>query len=102
LCANSAFGQLWHDAGAHLLPWRCGSAALGLGAVGGALNAALITRSPTASADRKRSAPILCSADSPKRSRAGRRLTRISPEFLVLGQERWAGLPWCRRGCFSQ
>lgn len=90
LCAI-LFGKLWRDAG--LSPLAAGIATLGIGAVGGGLNAALITglRLPplivtlgTYSLFRGLAEAITRGADT---------FTNFPASFLFLGQERWCGLP---------
>src|SRR4051812_17741435 len=90
LCAI-LFGKLWRDAG--LSPWAAGGVTLVLGALGGALNASLITglRLPplivtlgTYSLFRGLAEAITRGADT---------FTNFPASFLFLGQERWLGLP---------
>jgi rhamnose transport system permease protein len=90
LCAI-LFGKLWRDAG--LSPLMAGLCTLGIGAVGGGLNAALITglRLPplivtlgTYSLFRGLAEAITRGADT---------FTNFPASFLFLGQERWLGLP---------
>src|SRR3954468_6824224 len=90
LCAI-LFGKLWRDAG--LSPLAAGGSTLVLGAVGGGLNAALITglRLPplivtlgTYSLFRGLAEAITRGADT---------FTNFPASFLFLGQERWLGLP---------
>src|SRR6266498_1941191 len=90
LCAI-LFGKLWRDAG--LSPFMAGGVTLALGAIGGGLNAALITglRLPplivtlgTYSLFRGVAEAITRGADT---------FTNFPASFLFLGQERWAGLP---------
>jgi rhamnose transport system permease protein len=90
LCAI-LFGQLWHDAGLSV-PVAIGLT-LVLGAVGGALNAALITR--------LRLPPLIVTLGTYSLfrglaeaiTRGAVTYTDFPAEFLFLGQERWAGLP---------
>ena len=90
LCAI-LFGKLWRDAG--LSPLTAGVLTLGIGALGGGLNAALITglRLPplivtlgTYSLFRGLAEAITRGADT---------FTNFPVSFLFLGQERWLGLP---------
>jgi ribose/xylose/arabinose/galactoside ABC-type transport system permease subunit len=90
LCAI-LFGKLWRDAG--LSPELAGACTLGIGALCGGLNAALITglRLPplivtlgTYSLFRGLAEAITRGADT---------FTNFPPSFLALGQERWLGLP---------
>ena len=90
LCAI-LFGKLWRDAG--LSPGVAGGLTLAIGALGGALNAALITglRLPplivtlgTYSLFRGLAEAITRGADT---------FTNFPASFLFLGQERWLGLP---------
>ena len=90
LCAI-LFGKLWRDAG--LPSWSAGLAALAIGALGGALNAALITqlRLPplivtlgTYSLFRGLAEAITHGVDT---------FTNFPASFLFLGQERWMGIP---------
>jgi rhamnose transport system permease protein len=90
LCAI-CFGKLWRDAG--LSPLTAGSITLVIGALGGGLNASLITglRLPplivtlgTYSLFRGVAEAITRGADT---------FTNFPASFLFLGQERWLGLP---------
>ncbi len=90
LCAI-LFGKLWRDAG--LPPWAAGLCALAVGALAGALNAALITqlRLPplivtlgTYSLFRGLAEGITHGVDT---------FTNFPASFLFLGQERWLGMP---------
>src|SRR5215212_2888761 len=90
LCAI-LFGKLWRDAG--LSPVAAGICTLAIGALGGGLNASLITglRLPplivtlgTYSLFRGLAEAITRGADT---------FTNFPASFLFLGQERWAGLP---------
>jgi ribose/xylose/arabinose/galactoside ABC-type transport system permease subunit len=90
LCAI-LFGKLWRDAG--LSPLTAGGVTLGIGALAGGLNASLITmlRLPplivtlgTYSLFRGLAEAITRGADT---------FTNFPASFLVLGQERWLGLP---------
>ena len=90
LCAI-LFGKLWRDAG--LSPLLAGGVTLGLGALAGGLNAALITglRLPplivtlgTYSLFRGLAEAITRGVDT---------FTNFPPSFLFLGQERFLGLP---------
>lgn len=90
LCAI-LFGKLWRDAG--LSPLMAGIFTLGIGALGGGLNAALITglRLPplivtlgTYSLFRGLAEAITRGVDT---------FTNFPPSFLFLGQERCLGLP---------
>jgi len=90
LCAI-LFGKLWRDAG--LDPALAAGCTLGFGALAGGLNAALITglRLPplivtlgTYSLFRGLAEAITRGADT---------FTNFPASFLVLGQERWLGLP---------
>jgi rhamnose transport system permease protein len=90
LCAI-LFGKLWRDAG--LPPVLAGVCTLGLGALAGGLNAALITklRLPplivtlgTYSLFRGLAEAITRGADT---------FTNFPASFLFLGQERWLGIP---------
>lgn len=90
LCAI-LFGKLWRDAG--LPPAAAAGCTLALGALGGALNAGLITalRLPplivtlgTYSLFRGLAEAITRGADT---------FTNFPASFLALGQERWLGLP---------
>lgn len=90
LCAI-LFGQLWHDAGLSV-PVAI-ALTLVLGALGGALNAALITR--------LRLPPLIVTLGTYSLfrglaeaiTRGAVTYTDFPSEFLFLGQERWAGLP---------
>lgn len=90
LCAI-LFGKLWRDAG--LSPLTAGGVTLVIGALAGGLNASLITilRLPplivtlgTYSLFRGLAEAITRGADT---------FTNFPASFLVLGQERWLGLP---------
>jgi ribose/xylose/arabinose/galactoside ABC-type transport system permease subunit len=90
LCAI-LFGKLWRDAG--LSPMAAGGITLVIGALAGGLNASLITllRLPplivtlgTYSLFRGLAEAITRGADT---------FTNFPASFLVLGQERWLGLP---------
>ena len=90
LCAI-LFGKLWRDAG--LPPMVAAACTLGIGAIGGGLNASLITglRLPplivtlgTYSLFRGLAEAITRGADT---------FTNFPPSFLFLGQEHWLGLP---------
>ena len=90
LCAI-LFGKLWRDAG--LSPFAAAGCTMGIGALAGGLNAALITalRLPplivtlgTYSLFRGLAEAITRGADT---------FTNFPASFLLLGQERWAGLP---------
>lgn len=90
LCAV-IFGKLWRDA--HWPIALAGTGALGLGAVGGALNAGLITRLRlpplivtlgTFSLFRGLAEAITQGVDT---------FTNFPVSFLFLGQERWLGVP---------
>jgi rhamnose transport system permease protein len=90
LCAIT-FGKLWRDAG--LSPAMAGTGTLMIGALGGGLNATLITglRLPplivtlgTYSLFRGLAEAITRGADT---------FTNFPASFLFLGQERWLGLP---------
>jgi len=85
------FGKLWRDAG--LSPAAAAACTLGIGALGGGLNATLITelRLPplivtlgTYSLFRGLAEAITHGSDT---------FTNFPPSFLFLGQERWLGLP---------
>lgn len=90
LCAI-LFGKLWRDAG--LPPVMAAAATVGIGALAGGLNAALITRLRlpplivtlgTYSLFRGLAEAITHGVDT---------FTNFPPSFLFLGQERWLGLP---------
>src|SRR6185295_17962784 len=90
LCAI-LFGKLWRDAG--LSPLAAGGCTLVIGALGGGLNAALITglRLPplivtlgTYSLFRGLAEAVTRGADT---------FTNFPASFLFLGQERWFGIP---------
>jgi ribose/xylose/arabinose/galactoside ABC-type transport system permease subunit len=90
LCAI-LFGKLWRDAG--MSPAAAGACTLMIGALGGGLNAALITelRLPplivtlgTYSLYRGLAEAITRGADT---------FTNFPASFLFLGQERWLGMP---------
>ncbi len=90
LCAI-LFGKLWRDAG--LSPFMAGVGTLGIGALAGGLNAALITglRLPplivtlgTYSLFRGLAEAITRGVDT---------FTNFPGSFLFLGQERWLGVP---------
>lgn len=90
LCAI-LFGKLWRDAG--MSPFPAALCTLGIGALGGGLNAVLITglRLPplivtlgTYSLFRGLAEAITRGADT---------FTNFPASFLFLGQERWLGLP---------
>ena len=90
LCAI-LFGKLWRDGG--LPPWLAGLCTLGLGALAGGLNAALITRLGMPPLIVTLGTWSLFRGLAEAVTRGVDTFTNFPPSFLFLGQDRLAGIP---------